>query len=190
VNILEMGGTRFVGKPLVEILRAQGHDLTLFTRGKQGLPHGVEHIRGDRSQAQDLEPLRDRSFDVIIDSSGRTLDDSRSVLTVTGAPRHRFLYVSSAGVYAAGDQWPIDEDSPLGPASRHAGKADTEAWLFTTMEEYWIKPCHARLGDALIGMCMFGPAFVVAACILLPTLFLAMRQQRAADMAAQQQKKK
>lgn len=68
--------------------------------------------------------------------------------------------------------------------------SDTEAWLFTTMEEYWIKPCHARLGDALIGMCMFGPAFVVAACILLPTLFLAMRQQRAADMAAQQQKKK
>jgi len=129
VNILVMGGTRFVGKPLVEILRAQGHDLTLFTRGKQGLPHGVEHIRGDRSQAQDLEPLRDRSFDVIIDSSGRTLDDSRSVLTVTGAPRHRFLYVSSAGVYAAGDQWPIDEDSPLDPASRHAGKADTEAWL-------------------------------------------------------------
>ena len=39
-------------------------------------------------------------FDVIVDSSGRKLDDSRRVLAITGAPGHRFVYVSSAGVYA------------------------------------------------------------------------------------------
>ncbi|MFM1901292.1 MAG: hypothetical protein RLZZ216_1868 [Cyanobacteriota bacterium] len=129
MKILVMGGTRFVGKPLVASLQAQGHALTLFTRGKQSLPAGIEHVRGDRSQLLDLEQLQGRSFDVIIDSSGRTLDDSRSVLSVTGAPSHRFLYVSSAGVYASSEQWPLDEDCPVDPASRHAGKADTEAWL-------------------------------------------------------------
>jgi hypothetical protein len=67
--------------------------------------------------------------------------------------------------------------------------SSTEAWMFMAMEEYWIKPCHARLGDSLLGLCMFGPAFIVAACILLPTLFLAMRQQRAADLAAKRKKK-
>ena len=41
----------------------------------------------------------------------------------------RQVYVSSAGVYADSEQWPLDESSPTDPQSRHAGKADTEAWL-------------------------------------------------------------
>jgi nucleoside-diphosphate-sugar epimerase len=32
-------------------------------------------------------------------------------------------------VYADSHLWPLDEDSPTDPASRHAGKAETEAWL-------------------------------------------------------------
>jgi nucleoside-diphosphate-sugar epimerase len=39
------------------------------------------------------------------------------------------VYVSSAGVYADSELWPLDEDSPTDPASRHAGKLHTEAWL-------------------------------------------------------------
>ena len=46
MQILVMGGTRFVGKPLVARLMAQGHALTLFTRGKNPVPAGVEHITG------------------------------------------------------------------------------------------------------------------------------------------------
>ena len=37
-----MGGTRFVGKPLVERLQAAGHQLTLFTRGRNPVPAGVD----------------------------------------------------------------------------------------------------------------------------------------------------
>ena len=129
MNILVMGGTRFVGKPLVEQLLASGHHLTLFTRGNKPAPAGVEHLIGDRSTPEGLQQLAGRSFDVIVDSSGRTLDDSRGVIERTGAPSHRFVYVSSAGVYADSEVWPLDEDSPTDPASRHAGKADTEAWL-------------------------------------------------------------
>ena len=129
MKILVMGGTRFVGKPLVARLQAQGHELTLFTRGKNAVPTGVEHLCGDRSSEEGLMPLQGRRFDVIVDSSGRKLDDSRRVLAVTGAPSHRFVYVSSAGVYAASELWPLTEASPTDPQSRHAGKADTEAWL-------------------------------------------------------------
>jgi nucleoside-diphosphate-sugar epimerase len=129
MNILVMGGTRFVGKPLVERLQAAGHALTLFTRGNKPAPAGVEHLLGDRSSADGLAPLQGRSFDVIVDSSGRSLEDSRAVVERTGAPSHRFVYVSSAGVYADSELWPLDEDSPTDPASRHAGKAETEAWL-------------------------------------------------------------
>ena len=129
VKILVMGGTRFVGKPLVAQLLSEGHELTLFTRGKNPLPAGVEHLCGDRSTAEGLAALQGCSFDVIVDSSGRTLDDSRAVIERTGAPSHRFVYVSSAGVYADSELWPLSEHSPTDPHSRHSGKLDTEAWL-------------------------------------------------------------
>ena len=129
VQILLMGGTRFVGKPLVSRLQQQGHSLTLFTRGRQPLPEGVESVIGDRGDDQALDQLKGRGFDVIVDSSGRTLSDSQRVVERTGPPSHRFLYVSSAGVYAGSPTWPLDEESQLDPASRHSGKADTEQWL-------------------------------------------------------------
>ena len=129
VQILLMGGTRFVGKPLVNRLLQQGHSLTLFTRGRQPLPAGVEAVKGDRGDDEALNQLKGRNFDVIIDSSGRSLIDSQRVVERTDAPTHRFLYVSSAGVYAGSRTWPLDEDSPLDPARRHAGKGETEQWL-------------------------------------------------------------
>ncbi len=124
-----MGGTRFVGRPLVSRLLDAGHELTLFTRGRQPLPEGIEHLQGDRSSSEGLAALQDRPFDVIVDSSGRTLEDTRRVIERTGPPSHRLVYVSSAGVYADSELWPVDEDSPTDPQSRHAGKLDTEAWL-------------------------------------------------------------
>jgi nucleoside-diphosphate-sugar epimerase len=129
MKILVMGGTRFVGKPLVEQLLADGHALTLFTRGNKPAPAGVEHLTGDRTDPEALAQLQGRAFDVIVDSSGRSLDDSRAVVERTGAPSHRFVYVSSAGVYADSELWPLSEDSPTDPESRHAGKLHTEAWL-------------------------------------------------------------
>ncbi|MFM7547958.1 MAG: NAD-dependent epimerase/dehydratase family protein [Cyanobacteriota bacterium] len=129
MRILVMGGTRFVGRPLVASLQAAGHDLCLFTRGKQPLPAGVEHLVGDRGDDAALAPLEGRPFEVIVDSSGRSQADSRRVVERTGPPSHRYVYVSSAGVYADSEEWPLDEDSPTDPASRHAGKAETEDWL-------------------------------------------------------------
>ena len=129
MKILVMGGPRFVGQPLVEQLLADGHALTLFTRGNKPAPAGVEHLTGDRTDPEALAQLQGRAFDVIVDSSGRSLDDSRAVVERTGAPSHRFVYVSSAGVYADSELWPLSEDSPTDPESRHAGKLHTEAWL-------------------------------------------------------------
>ncbi|MCP9929196.1 NAD-dependent epimerase/dehydratase family protein [Cyanobium sp. AMD-g] len=129
MRILVMGGTRFVGRPLVSRLLEAGHELTLFTRGRQPVPEGIEHLQGDRSSAEGLAALQDRPFDVIVDSSGRTLEDTREVIERTGPPSHRLVYVSSAGVYADSELWPLDEESPTDPQSRHAGKLDTEGWL-------------------------------------------------------------
>ncbi len=124
-----MGGTRFVGKALVQRLQFQNHDLTLFTRGKNALPSNVEHVRGDRKNDDDLNLLKGRAFDVIIDSSGRTVEDTRKVVERTGAPKYRLLYVSSAGVYSNSNYLPVNEEDNVDPSSRHIGKVETESWL-------------------------------------------------------------
>lgn len=129
MRILMMGGTRFVGRPLVSRLVEAGHGVSVFTRGRQPVPPGVHHIQGDRTLEADLARLAGEAFDVIIDSSGRSLEDTQRVLAQTGAPSHRLVYVSSAGVYADSEVWPLDEEAPIDPASRHSGKAETESWL-------------------------------------------------------------
>jgi nucleoside-diphosphate-sugar epimerase len=80
MKILVMGGTRFVGKPLVDHWLQAGHQLTLFTRGKNPVPTGVQHLVGDRTTADGLDQLSGCSFDVIADTSGRNLVDSKAVL--------------------------------------------------------------------------------------------------------------
>ncbi len=124
-----MGGTRFVGKSLVSLLSQKKHEITLFTRGLRPAPETVEHLVGDRANDVDLQALRGRSFDVIIDSSGRRLKETQQVLALTGPPKYRFLYLSSAGVYENTGFWPLSEDSKIDPNSRHYGKVETENWL-------------------------------------------------------------
>ena len=124
-----MGGSRFVGKALVSRLFSSGHDITLFTRGNLPTPKNINHIVGDRSKDEDLKQLKDKGFDLIVDSSGRKLEDTQRVLEFTGVPSYRFVYVSSAGVYANTQFLPLTENTPIDSKSRHIGKANTESWL-------------------------------------------------------------
>jgi Nucleoside-diphosphate-sugar epimerases len=49
MKILVMGGTRFVGKSLVEKLLSQNHDIDIFTRGNKVNPKKTNLIKGDRN---------------------------------------------------------------------------------------------------------------------------------------------
>ena len=124
-----MGGTRFVGKALLSRLLSKDHEIFVFTRGNLPIPKNVNHLKGDRSNNEDLKKLSGHSFDLIVDSSGRKLEDTQRVLKFSGLPTHRFIYVSSAGVYENTKFLPVGEDSPIDIESRHIGKAKTENWL-------------------------------------------------------------
>ena len=56
MQIVVIGGTRFIGPFVVKRLHAQGHEVTLFHRGKSKaeLPEDVTHIIGDRNQLTDF----------------------------------------------------------------------------------------------------------------------------------------
>ena len=129
MKVLFYGGTRFVGKALVARLLSRGHEIYIFTRGKLPVPKNATHLKGDRSNDEDLSQLTDHSFDLIVDSSGRKLEDTQRLLKFSGFPSFRFIYISSAGVYENTELFPISEDSLIDVGSRHIGKAKTESWL-------------------------------------------------------------
>ena len=131
MKTLILGGTRFVGKPLVNIFLNKGFDLTLFTRGNNQIPDLVKHIKGDRSKEEDLVNLPKNYFDLIVDTSGRKLLDTQMIIAQTGIPKFRYIYMSSAGVYKNSEILPIDENEDIDPNSRHIGKFETEDWLLT-----------------------------------------------------------
>ena len=129
MKVLFFGGTRFVGKALVSKLLSSEHEIYLFTRGNLPVPKDVIHLSGDRTNDEDLKKLSGHSFDLIVDSSGRKLVDTQRLLSFSGLPSFRFIYISSAGVYNNTQFFPLDEDSPIDLESRHIGKANTESWL-------------------------------------------------------------
>ena len=129
LKVLFYGGTRFVGKALVSNLLSKGHEIFVFTRGNLPVPENITHLKGDRSNDEDLKKLSDHSFDLIVDSSGRKLEDTQRLLKFSGLPSYRFIYISSAGVYDNTQLFPVGEDSPIDLESRHIGKAKTESWL-------------------------------------------------------------
>ncbi|MDG3494140.1 MULTISPECIES: NAD-dependent epimerase/dehydratase family protein [Pseudanabaena] len=131
MKILVMGGTRFIGVSLVKLLVSQGHEVTLFNRGKKPSPiAGLRTIIGDRTDPQQLQDkLRGESFEVIFDNNGRELSDTQPLVEIFRDRLQHFVYMSSAGVYLDSDILPYRETDATDPKSRHKGKLDTESYL-------------------------------------------------------------
>ncbi|MGH2736128.1 MAG: NAD-dependent epimerase/dehydratase family protein, partial [Actinomycetota bacterium] len=118
MRVLVFGGTKFVGRHLVDALLAPGHEVTLFNRGKTdpGLFGGaVEEVHGDRDGG--LDSLRGRDWDAVIDVSGylpRLVGDSARLLA--GAVEH-YTFISTVSVYRDFSQAGLTEDAPLATLS-------------------------------------------------------------------------
>ena len=70
MKLLIIGGTRFLGKHLVESALTRKHEITLFNRGQSNpdLFPTVEKLQGDRDK--DLSALAGRHWDAVIDTCG------------------------------------------------------------------------------------------------------------------------
>ncbi|KAI4368227.1 hypothetical protein MLD38_016808 [Melastoma candidum] len=143
-KILIMGGTRFIGVFLSRLLVKEGHQVTLFTRGKapitQQLPgesdqdyadfsSKIQHLKGDRKDFDFVKTsLAAEGFEIVYDINGREAGEVAPILDAL-PNLEQFIYCSSAGVYLKSDYLPHFETDAVDPKSRHKGKLETESLL-------------------------------------------------------------
>jgi 2'-hydroxyisoflavone reductase len=113
MRLLIIGGTRFVGRHLVEAALARGHEITLFHRGQTNadLFPQVEHLLGDRDS--NLTPLRNRVWDAAIDTCGYVPRVVRQSANLLANSIGHYTFISSISVYAEDAPAGMDEAAPV-----------------------------------------------------------------------------
>ncbi|HTQ08917.1 MAG TPA: NAD-dependent epimerase/dehydratase family protein [Fimbriimonadaceae bacterium] len=101
MKLLVIGGTRFLGRHIVESALSRGHELTLFHRGQtnKGL-FDVEEILGDRDGETDH--LYGRTWDAVVDTCGyvpRVVEQSADTLAEAVG---LYCFISTISVYRDG----------------------------------------------------------------------------------------
>ena len=112
LRILILGGTGFIGPFQVRYALERGHSVTLFNRGRTNadLFPEVETLIGDRNGQ--LDALRGRSWDVVIDNSRSNPDWVRMSAEFLKDSVDRYFYVSSRSAYAGTSRIPMTADAP------------------------------------------------------------------------------
>lgn len=114
MKLLILGGTKFLGRHLVEGARGRGHEVTLFNRGQLNpeLFAEVEKLRGDRDGG--LDALRGRRWDAVVDTSGYSPRVVRESARLLADAVEHYTFVSSQSAYKDTSVPGVAEDYPLG----------------------------------------------------------------------------
>src|SRR6185503_2173656 len=114
MRILIIGGTRFLGRHLVEAALGRRHEVTLFNRGKSNpdLFPDLETILGDREH--DVNKLQGRIWDAVIDVAGYLPRIVRLSAEVLEPNVRRYVFISTISVYENFRKAGIDEAYPVG----------------------------------------------------------------------------
>lgn len=114
LSILILGGTSFLGPHQIKYALERGHSVSIFTRGKTKpnvnteVFDKVEQLVGDREN--NLKALENRSWDVVIDNSGRNVKWTKDTAQLLKDSCGLYVYTSSTGVYFPYEAKDIKED--------------------------------------------------------------------------------
>ena len=118
---LIIGGTRFIGRHLVEELLDHDYQVTLFNRGNHANPfedrEGIDHVQGDRTNESALEAAAmavdpDAVFDMVAYKPQQV-----RAATEIFADVNAYVYVSSGDAYGAEHVPKREGETPLKPCS-------------------------------------------------------------------------
>jgi 2'-hydroxyisoflavone reductase len=109
VKLLVLGGTRFLGRAIVETALERGDEVTLFNRGETNpeLFPEVDKLLGDRA----VDPIPAGNWEAVVDTCGYVPGVVRRSTEALRDSVERYLFVSSISAYADFSEGPT-EDSP------------------------------------------------------------------------------
>ena len=107
MRFLVLGGTRFLGRALVDALLEAGHEPTLFNRGltQPELFPDVEKLRGDRCPTSRLSKV---ASGTPCSMSPRTCPPMSALVEAARERVGRYVFVSSISVYADMSSSPVE----------------------------------------------------------------------------------
>lgn len=113
MRLLVLGGTRFVGRAVVEEALTRGWDVTAVHRGVTGaLPSAVSVLFADRTDRHALyDALGKAEWDAVVDTWSGAPQVASDAARMLANLVSRYGYVSSASVYAWGGH--VDEHSSV-----------------------------------------------------------------------------
>jgi 2'-hydroxyisoflavone reductase len=115
MNILVIGGTKFLGRCVVQEALSRGHQVTLLNRGNHNeifAETSVEMLIGDRNS--DLEILQGRTWDAVVDTCAFLPEQVTKLTKLLQGKTKHYTFISSISVYQDWVPVGIDEsyDTP------------------------------------------------------------------------------
>lgn len=143
MNILIIGGSRFVGPHVISLLLKNKHKLTVFNRGTVDFkyPKDVRFIKGNRGNGFGLN----EKFDVVIDMCAYIGSQTR--LAIKDLTFDYFLNFGTVASYQKTEIFPLTEKSPIGDwpsfGDYNKGKVECERVLAKSGIKYGtIRPVY------------------------------------------------
>ncbi|MGZ3699672.1 MAG: NAD-dependent epimerase/dehydratase family protein [Bdellovibrionota bacterium] len=102
MNVLVLGGTRYFGKRLVDLLVGRGYAVTVATRGSAPVPAGgrIQHVKIDRGDASSLRALAaTKSWDVVVDQICYSPSEAAAAIEAFEGRVARYVTTSTGSVY-------------------------------------------------------------------------------------------
>ncbi|MFT4892145.1 MAG: 2'-hydroxyisoflavone reductase [Halobacteriales archaeon] len=158
-DALVIGGTRFIGRHVVEELREHGYDVTIFNRGNHDNPFAdaddVDHVQGDRTDDGDLADAAATDPDLVIDCVAYYPREVRTATRVF-EDVDAYVYISSGDAYGREEIPKREGETPLEPCTEEQAtdesgetygnrKAEGDRAIFDVAERgvnaFSVRPC-------------------------------------------------
>jgi 2'-hydroxyisoflavone reductase len=130
---LIIGGTRFIGRHLVEELLDNGYEVTLLNRGKHPNPFedrdDVHHVRGDRTSGASIAEAAEEAqaqavFDTVAYYPGEVEQATQWLSSETSHDIEAYVYISSGDAYGVDEIPKREGETPLEPCTEEQAVDD------------------------------------------------------------------
>ncbi|WP_135533545.1 NAD-dependent epimerase/dehydratase family protein [Halostella pelagica] len=130
-HLFVIGGTRFIGRHVVDEFREHDYEVTVFNRGNHENPFadsdGVSHIEGDRTDDGDLAAAaREVDPDVVVDCVAYKPREVRTATRIFDDV-DAYVFVSSGSAYGREDLPKREGETPLCECTDEQARDDSDS---------------------------------------------------------------